>query len=153
MFGTHTAGINQYKQVGIDTGVAAANPIELVVMLYEGAIVACNEAIPYLHRNDYQNKSHYLFKAIRIIQAGLRISLDKQAGGKIAEDLDSLYAYMINVLIKANVNNDVKGINEVVRLLSELKGAWQEISKTDAVNVVTKSRQAIGTEAVYLERV
>jgi flagellar secretion chaperone FliS len=153
MFGTHSAGINQYKQVGIETRVAAANPIELVVLLYEGAITACNEAIPYIQKNDYQNKSHFIFKAVRIIQAGLRISLDKKAGGRIAEDLDSLYAYMINLLIKANINNDSKDIKEVIRLLNELKEAWQAISKTDAVNMVTKTRQQSVNDASHLERV
>lgn len=153
MFGTHNAGIQQYQQVGIETGVAAANPIELVVMLYEGAIAACNQAIPYVQQKEYLHKSQYIFKAIRIIQAGLRISLDKKAGGKIAEDLDALYGYMINQLLKANIDNEVAPVKEVIRLLSELKEAWQAISKTEVANMVAKTRQQSVNDASHLERV
>lgn len=151
MFGAQN--INQYKKISIETGVDAANPIELIVMLYDGAIVACYSAIPFVQRNDYVNKSEYIFKAIKIIQSGLRLSLNKQEGGEIAEQLDALYIYMTNLLIKANIENNIKMIQEVIRLLTELRGAWEVISKTEAASIRTMPNLANSNNEVYLEKV
>lgn len=151
MFGAQN--INQYKKISIETGVDAANPIELIVMLYDGAIVACYSAIPFVQRNDYANKSEYIFKAIKIIQSGLRLSLNKQEGGEIAEQLDALYIYMTNLLIKANIENNIKMIQEVIRLLTELRGAWEVISKTEAASIRTMPNLANSNNEVYLEKV
>jgi len=150
MFGANNQSINQYKKVSIETGVAAANPIELVVMLYDGAIVACYSALPYVQKNDYENKSQLIFKAIRIIQSGLRMSLNKEDGGKIAESLDALYIYMTNLLIKANIENTTEPVQEVIRLLTDLRGAWEVISKTDAAN---KNNVSNANDVAYLEKV
>ena len=150
MFGAQN--INQYKKISIETGVDAANPIELIVMLYDGAIVACYSAIPYVQKNDYSNKSQFIFKAIKIIQSGLRMSLNKQEGGEIAENLDALYIYMTNLLIKANIDNATAPIQEVIRLLTELRGAWETISKTEAANI-RKTPNVTNNNAVYLEKV
>lgn len=151
MFGAQN--INQYKKISIETGVDAANPIELIVMLYDGAIVACYSAIPFVQGNDYANKSEYIFKAIKIIQSGLRLSLNKQEGGEIAEQLDALYIYMTNLLIKANIENNIKMIQEVIRLLTELRGAWEVISKTEVANIRTMPNLANSNNEVYLEKV
>jgi len=154
MFGANNQSINQYKKVSMETGVAAANPIELIVMLYDGAIVACYSALPYVQKNDYPNKSQFIFKAIRIIQAGLRMSLDKQVGGEIAESLDALYIYMTNQLIKANIENITEPIQEVIRLLTDLRGAWEEISKKESVvALLSPSRVANTNNFAYLEKV
>lgn len=151
MFGSQQQ-INQYKKVSLESGVEAANPIELVVMLYDGAIVACYSAIPYLQKNDYQNKSHFIYKAIRIIQAGLRMSLDHEVGGDIVVHLDALYIYMTKQLVKANIDNDIKPLNEVVKLLTELRGAWEQISKTDASQIAMNKANNI-KNITHLEKV
>ena len=45
----------------------------------------------------------------------------------MAQDLDALYEYMSLRLVNANLNNDVEGLDEVARLLSEIKEAWDSI--------------------------
>jgi flagellar protein FliS len=75
-----------------------------------------------------------LTKAICIIESGLRLSLDKKVGGEIAENLDALYGYMSKQLITANIHNKPELIHEVIKLLTELKGAWEAI---DGVKKVT----------------
>jgi len=154
MFGANNQSINQYKKVSIETGVAAANPVELIVMLYDGAIVACYSAIPYVKKNDYSNKSECIFKAIRIVQSGLRMSLNREVGGEMTTNLDALYIYMTNLLIKANIENRTEPIEEVIRLLTELRGAWEAISKTEAANVRTAANSASSANDIaYLEKV
>ncbi|MCB5188014.1 flagellar export chaperone FliS [Methylobacillus caricis] len=123
MFGFN-AGVNEYARVGVETGVVSANPSRLIVMMYEGAIAACNMAIKHIAEQDIAGKSAALSKAIMIIESGLRLSLDKNAGGEIAESLDSLYAYMSNRLYMANLKRDIEPVEEVVRLLNDLNDAW-----------------------------
>jgi flagellar secretion chaperone FliS len=152
MFGTQQ-NINQYKKVSIESGVDAANPVELIVMLYDGAILACNSAIPYIKNNDYKTKGEFIYKAIRIIQLGLKMSLNYEVGGEITTNLDALYTYMTNQLVKANIENNEIPVLEVVRLLAELRGAWQAISKTDAAKMTSK-KQVVGiNSSAYMEKV
>lgn len=154
MFGATSKNINQYKAMSVETGVAAANPVQLIVMLYDGAIVACYSAMAYTQKNDYPNKSEMIFKAIRIIQSGLRMSLNKEHGGKIAENLDALYIYMTNRLVKANIDNKIEPIKEVINLLNELRDAWNEISsRPEALIHNATNRLADANAVAYLEKV
>jgi flagellar protein FliS len=129
MFGMNQRGVNGYAKVSAETGVLAASPIKLIIMLYDGAITACHSAVGHMQRKDIQNKGAMLIKAIMIIESGLRLSLDKNAGGEIAVSLDALYAYMSNQLHLANIRNQPELVGEVVKLLTELKGAWESIDK------------------------
>ena len=64
-----------------------------------------------------------------IIDGGLKASLDVKAGGALAERLASLYDYMLNRLLAANLRNDVTLVDEVSKLLGELRGAWAQIGQ------------------------
>lgn len=132
MFGVNQRGVNVYAQIGVETGVAAASPHKLIIMLYEGAITACQGAIVHMQKNDIQNKGAMLSKAIMIIESGLRLSLDKKAGGEIAVSLDALYSYMSDRLYIANIRNQPEPIQEVIKLLTDLKGAWEAIGNKPA---------------------
>ena len=127
MFGLNQNGVNAYAKIGIETGVLAASPNKLIIMLYEGAIAACRSADTYMQSKDIANKGAMLSKAISIIESGLRLSLDKKAGGEIAVSLDALYAYMSKRLMTANIQNKPELIHEVIKLLTDLKGAWEAI--------------------------
>lgn len=135
MFGFSQSGVNAYAKIGMETGVLAASPNKLIIMLYEGAISACHSAEGYMLNKDIAEKGAMLSKAISIIESGLRLSLDKKAGGDIAESLDALYAYMSKRLMTANIQNKPELIQEVIKLLTDLKGAWEAI---DSVKNVTE---------------
>ncbi len=152
MFGTQQ-NIYQYQKVSLETGAEAANPVELIVMLYDGAILACNSAIPYIKKNEFKPKGEFIYKAIRIIQLGLKMSLNYEVGGEITTHLDALYTYMTNQLVKANIENTEQPIIEVVRLLTELRGAWEQISKTDAARMVPSKKMASANNIAYMEKV
>lgn len=132
MFGLNQSGVNVYAKIGIETGVLAASPNKLIIMLYEGAIAACQSAIVHMQNKDIQNKGAMLSKAIMIIESGLRLSLDKKAGGEVAASLDSLYAYMSNRLAIANIRNQPELVHEVIKLLTDLKSAWEAIGNQQA---------------------
>lgn len=132
MFGQNKRGVNVYAQVSMETGVLAASPNKLIIMLYEGAITACYSAIRHMQISDIPNKGAMISQAILIIESGLRLSLNKKAGGEIAESLDALYAYMSRQLSMANVRNQPELVQEVIKLLTELKSAWEAIGNTQA---------------------
>lgn len=148
MFGFKSNGANVYAQMGLETGVVAASPNKLVVMLYEGAISACRNAIGHMQQQDIQRKGEMISKAILIIESGLRLSLDKKAGGEIAQSLDALYGYMTQRLTLANIHNQVANVEEVIALLTEIKSAWEAIENqkptpADMAKVVAIKPQAI----------
>jgi flagellar protein FliS len=120
-------GVNAYANVGLETGIASASPHKLIVMLYDGALVALLSAKTNIAANNIAAKGTAISKAITIIDNGLRASLDKEAGGEIAANLDALYDYMSRRLLHANLKNDVPAIEEVHRLLSDLREAWVAI--------------------------
>lgn len=129
MFGSHQKhGANAYATVGIETGVISASPHKLIVMLYDGAIIALSNAVQHMGKGDIPAKGNSISKAIAIIENGLRASLDKKAGGEIAISLDALYEYMNNRLLQANAQNQVEGLIEVQNLLRDLKTSWEAIS-------------------------
>ncbi len=129
MFGSSQArGANAYAKVGIETGVIAASPHKLIVMLFEGAIVAISNASQHLSNGEIASKGQSISKAIAIIENGLRASLDKKAGGEIASNLDALYEYMSARLIRANLDNNQDMLIEVKNLLKDLKSAWEAIA-------------------------
>lgn len=134
MFGSNQHGVNVYAKVGLETGVLAASPNKLIIMLYDGAITACRSAIVHMQNKDIANKGAMVSKAIAIIESGLRLSLDKKVGGEIAQNLDALYGYMSKQLMAANIHNQPELIHEVIKLLTDLKGAWEAI---DSVKTVT----------------
>jgi flagellar secretion chaperone FliS len=127
MFGTAQRAINAYTNVGIETGVEAADPHKLILMLYEGALLALTEAKRHMVERDIAAKGKALSKAIMIIEHGLKASLDVKAGGELGERLAALYDYMAERLLQANLHNRPELIDEVSRLLSELRGAWEQI--------------------------
>lgn len=123
---------HSYANVGLETGVVAASPHKLIIMLYEGAELALRMAIKHMNEGNIAQKSASITKAsVIIIQDGLRTALDLQQGGDIAQKLDALYDYMNQRLMLAHVQNQVAPLEEVLGLLRELHGAWEQIGPTN----------------------
>lgn len=121
--------INAYARVGIETGVTGASAHQLILMLFDGAIQAVTDARNHMLRADTAAKGVAISKAIMIINDGLRASLDVKVGGPLAQNLYALYEYMSNRLLIANLKNEPAVLDEVKRLLSELKESWEAIGK------------------------
>jgi flagellar protein FliS len=117
------SAVDQYKSVGVRSGVEGASAHRLVQMLMEGALDKIAIAKGQIERKEFEGKGHYISWAIAIIN-GLRDSLDKQAGGEIANNLDEVYRYMVRRLLEANRRNDAAMLTEVSSLLFEIKSAW-----------------------------
>jgi flagellar secretion chaperone FliS len=116
-----------YANVSLETGVIAASPHQLIVMLYEGAELAVRMAIKHMNEGDIAKKSAAISKASSIILEGLKAALYPQQGGDIANELDALYVYMNQRLTLAHINNQTAPLEEVLGLLRELHQAWKLI--------------------------
>ena len=126
MYTQSRVAANAYANIGLETGVVAASPQRLIIMLYEGAELAVRMAIRHMKEGDIAKKSAAITKATTIILEGLRAALDPQ-GGEIAQQLDALYDYMIKRLMLGHIKNETAPLEEVLGLLQELRGAWQAI--------------------------
>ena len=124
--------INAYGKQDLATQVEAASPHRLILMLFEGAIKSCHLAKLHMQNGAIADKGMAMTKAIAIIQEGLRLSLDKEAGGDLAANLDALYEYMGHRLLQANLRNDVSMLDEVLGLLAGLKESWEQIDPARA---------------------
>jgi flagellar secretion chaperone FliS len=122
--------LKHYRQLGIESEVNDANPHRLIQLLFEGAMSRLVMAQAAIERGDVAAKGALIGKAISIV-GGLRDSLDMETGGKIAENLDSLYEYMNLRLLDASVNNQADKVNEVIQLLKPIKSAWDEIAPSN----------------------
>ncbi len=120
------SALQQYKKVGTQSDVATASPHRLILMLLDGAQEKINLAKGYMQRGDVALKGNHISWAISIID-GLRMSLDRDAGGDIADNLDALYDYMGRRLAEANMMNDPGMLDEVNGLLQEIRSAWDAI--------------------------
>ncbi len=122
-----SAAIKAYAKVGVESDVLGASPHRLISLLFEGALSEIARAKKGILRNEIAAKGGAISRAISIIGEGLNASLDKKAGGELAQNLSSLYDYMALRLVTANLTNDLAILDEVARLLTELKTGWDGI--------------------------
>ena len=119
--GARLSGV--YRQVGIETSVSGATPYDLVKLLLNGYFDALVEA-----SGDIALKGRALGRATRIVEEGLKASLDTSMGGEVAQNLHMLYGYISVRLTHANLKNDAAAIDECVQLMTPIREAWQGIA-------------------------
>ena len=117
------SGIASYRQ----TEVESRTPLELVVMLYDGALRFMGDACDAIERRDIAARRDALGRALAIV-AELQNTLNLEAGGEFATALDRLYTYSNTRLLEAAARNDVAPIAEVRQLFSTLRDGWHTIS-------------------------
>lgn len=121
-----------------DLNVLSASPVQLVRMLYSGAIAAVQTAQENLRKGDIRERSRQITKACAII-GELALSLDKVRGGTVANDLAELYVYMHQRLIQANIEQEMAPLVEVQKLLETLLDAWRLVpDETPGANHVAR---------------
>lgn len=135
--------LNAYSNVDLVSAVNSASPLQLILLLYDGAIGSLATAKGHMQDMKFAEKGRLISKAIGIIE-GLRAVLDQERGGEISKNLNNLYEYMKHRLTIANLKNDPEGPAEVIRLLNDLRSAWAQLDERDRANAVAemaKSKQ------------
>ena len=128
MFANARNALSAYRKVGVDAAIEVADPHRLILLLFAGAQAAIGNARAAMQQQQIAAKGEAISKAIDIIGNGLKVSLDLEKGGEIAERLDALYDYLVLRLLRANLDNDLPALEEVASLLEEIHGAWREIA-------------------------
>jgi flagellar protein FliS len=122
------AAIAAYSSVSTHGGVAAADPHRLVLMLMDGALERLAVARGCMERNEIGAKAQLINRTIQII-GELRGSLDIARGAEVAQNLDALYDYMIRRLLQASLKNSVEMLDEVGKLLRDVRDAWSQVPR------------------------
>jgi flagellar protein FliS len=115
-------GAEAYRRVNAET----RSPMELVVMLYDGAIRFVGEARDAADRNDIVTRTRSVSRALAIVTE-LQNTLRLDEGGEVARELDRLYTYITTRLLDSNVKRDRKALDEVHRLLSTVREGWAQV--------------------------
>lgn len=104
----------------------SASPGQLVVMLFDKILLTLRRARLAVEARNIEDRVELLLKANEMITE-LRVSLDFEQGGAIAQNLEALYAFSLRQLFEASRTGDVAKIDGVVRVMSELRDAFAQI--------------------------
>jgi flagellar protein FliS len=107
------------------------SPMELVVMLYDGAIRFMGDARQAIARNDVHARTEATRKVLDIV-VELQTTLNVNQGGDIARELDRLYTYMSSRIMDVT-RGDASAADELYKLLTTLREAWSQAKNTPAV--------------------
>ena len=125
-----TPQTKSYKKLHVET----ASPVDLVIMLYDRAIVLLDKAKNEISEKQYEEKNSTLGKASDIIFELITI-LDKDKGGEIATSLSSLYNFVLREITDANSNLNIKALDNAKKILSELRESWEGIKNNKDIEV------------------
>ncbi len=115
-------GYQKYQQ----NSVMTAAPEELTLMLYNGAIKFIKQAKIFMEQKQVEKTHNAIVRAQDIItELNITLNMDYE----ISKNLRSLYDFMLTRLTDANINKDIKILDEVLPLLEELRDTWQEAMK------------------------
>jgi flagellar secretion chaperone FliS len=116
------AAPNAYRE----SAVLTATPEQLVVMLYDGANRFLTQSAIAMREGRAGLAGEKLRRAEAIIDE-LLATLDMSVG-EIAERLQALYLFFKDHLMAARLGQDATKVDEVARLMRELRSAWAGIA-------------------------
>jgi len=114
------------RQAYAESSVLTASREQLVVMLYDGAIRFLRQSAEAMRVGSREQSRNRMRRAEAIIDE-LNTTLD-MSYGDIPARLRSIYLFCKRQLIQANVESDPDKIDVVVKLLAELREAWDQVS-------------------------
>lgn len=123
MYAMSARGAAAYRQ----TSVQSSSPLQLVVLLYDGAIKHMSAARDAMGRRDLVARRDGLSRAMAIVSE-LQSTLNVKEGGEVAQSLDRLYVYVLDLIVQANMRNDPRPLEEAEGLLAPLRDAWSQVA-------------------------
>lgn len=121
--------MHKAAQAYFQTQVTTTSQGELLLLLYDGAIKFLTQAKERMAARDMAGKGVLISKALDVINE-LDGSLNAEKGGDLAGNLHKLYFYCSTRLLTANLKLDPNLIDEVIKILSGLRGAYAQIVNT-----------------------
>jgi flagellar protein FliS len=116
--------VSTYQKTSVET----SDSVKLVIMCYDAAMKDLEDA-KILHESHSMEATYDKIRHAQDIITELLVGLDYERGGEIAQNLSRLYNFMLRQLIGVNSQQDTSVYNHLIRILSELKDAWEHIRK------------------------
>ncbi|WP_422832073.1 flagellar export chaperone FliS [Variovorax sp. HJSM1_2] len=129
-----TRSASAYKRVAVQTSIDGASPHQLIGLLYDGLLESLGKARVAIERGDVEVKGKEIGRSVRILEEGLKASLNDDMGGELAVNLRGVYNYSILRLTEANLKNDSALVGEVSKLITTVSDAWKSINPIQAPN-------------------
>ena len=117
-----------YREVNASTAIEGATPHKLVSLLYASVSSEIAAARGAISRSDIAEKGRAIAHAVRIVEEGLLAPLDMKAGGPLAQNLSSLYEYLVHRLTMANLETSDSALAECSKLMEVLREGWDGIA-------------------------
>ena len=118
--------IASYGDVKVTTGVATANNVQLIQMLFDGLLESLAATKGHIQNGAIVEKGKSIARASRIV-IGLQGALDFERGGDLANNLNELYGYVTRRLLHVNARNDLDALEEIFGLMNEIRSAWEGV--------------------------
>jgi flagellar protein FliS len=115
-----------YVQEYRKNAVNGASPVQLVVMLYDGALRFMEAGRAAMLRGDLIVQNQNLQKAQRIVLE-LMATLNMDKGGEISQNLMALYTFVLEQLVQANVHDSTDPIDHAMKTMSGLRESWAQL--------------------------
>lgn len=115
-----------YRRLQHESRAAAADPVELVTMLYDELEVAVGVLAAMVRQGQRISATDPAHRA-RAILIGLDAGLDREAGGDVAEALSRVYRSMRRKLDETVAANSEEGLKELLDGILTISNAWRQL--------------------------
>ena len=115
-----------YRRLQHESRAAAADPVELVTMLYDELETAVGVMASMVRQGQRISATEPAHRA-RTILIGLDVNLDNEAGGDVAVALSRVYRSMRRKLDDAVAQNSAEALDELLNGIVTISSAWRQI--------------------------
>jgi len=115
-----------YRRLQNESRANAADPIELVTMLYDELETAVGVLAAMVRQGQRVSATEPAHRA-RAILIGLDVGLDHENGGDVAEALARVYRSMRRKLDNAVAANDADELDELLKGIVTVSSAWRQL--------------------------
>lgn len=116
--------------------------IELIIMVYDGAIDNLKKASE-LYKNEKMQSGYETMEKAKRFVVHLYTTLDEEKGGEVAANLSTMYAYVIERMNFIQATKDIDTIKEIISVLSNIKEGWVGLAEQEKKGQV-KSKNNLG---------
>lgn len=123
------SSVQSYANVGLETQVLGASPTQLITLLFNGARAAILKARMFMEQGNIPEKGLAISKAMDIVESGLKLSVNTEAGGEVAQSLLTAYDLILHHLLMANLHNEIERLTIADNMLADISDAWRQATE------------------------
>jgi flagellar protein FliS len=113
-----------YAQTDRETSVAAARPIDLIVLVYQRVLDHLKHGRQQML--DGVDSSTALSNGLQLLHGGLEACLDHEKGGEVASNLGAIYSWAAREILLARLKQESERLTSVIDVLTTVSQAWQQ---------------------------